>query len=77
MKEYLVRDNRLYLFPTPSFWTGLASLIDVGGGLNMANYASTDAQADSDAIRSDWLAVGDDIAAAILQVHESMAQRDS
>lgn len=77
MKEYLVRDNRLHLFPTPTFWTGLASLIDVGGGLNMANYALTDEQADSDALRSDWLAVGDDIAAAILQVHESMAQRDS
>ncbi len=77
MKEYLVRDNRLHLFPTPTFWTGLASLIDVGGGLSIANYAPTDAQADSDALRSDWLAVGDDMVAAIVQVHESMVQHDT
>ncbi|MCY4537232.1 MAG: hypothetical protein OXE52_03280 [Chloroflexi bacterium] len=74
MKKYDLSQSRLHLFPTPTFWTGIGSLIDVCGLLNMANYAETDEQADADALRSDWLAVGDDIAAAIGQYRESLVR---
>ena len=65
MEDYDFKRSRLHLFPTPTIWTGIGSLMDICGVLNTYNAAPSGAKADYDAIRSDWLAVGDDIAAAI------------
>ncbi len=65
MEDYDLKRSRLHLFPTPTIWTGIGSLMDICGVLNTYNAAPSAAKADYDAIRSDWLAVGDDIAAAI------------
>ena len=65
MEDYDLKRSRLHLFPTPTIWTGIGGLMDICGVLNTYNAAPSGAKADYDAIRSDWLAVGDDIAAAI------------
>lgn len=65
MENYDLKRSRLHLFPTPTIWTGIGSLMDICGVLNTYNAAPSGAKADYDALRSDWLAVGDDIAAAI------------
>ncbi len=65
MENYDLKRSRLHLFPTPTIWTGIGGLMDICGVLNTYNAAPSGAKADYDAIRSDWLAVGDDIAAAI------------
>ena len=65
MEDYDLKRSRLHLFPTPTIWTGIGSLMDICGVLNTYNAAPSGAKADYDALRSDWLAVGDDIAAAI------------
>ena len=78
------RLNHLYLFPTPTFWTGIGSLIDICGVLNrhdatsLAGQAEYDdaaaAKADRDAMRSDWEAVGAGMRRAINQ-YEKKANR--
>ena len=65
MEDYDLKRSRLHLFPTPTIWTGIGSLMDICGVLNTYNAAPSGAKADYDALYSDWLAVGDDIAAAI------------
>ena len=65
MERYDLKRSRLHLFPTPTIWTGIGSLMDICGVLNTYNAAPSGAKADYDALRSDWLAVGDDIVAAI------------
>ncbi len=54
-----------FLFPQPSFWIGVARLLDFGQGLVRYNYASTAEEADFNALLSDWKAVGDDVRWAI------------
>ena len=54
-----------FLFPRPSFWIGVARLLDFGQGLVRYNHASTPAEADFNALLSDWKAVGDDVRWAI------------
>ena len=52
------------LFNQPSFVEGLARILDFGDTLSEYNLSLTPQQADFHAIRSDWLAVGDDLRAA-------------
>ena len=55
------------LYARPSFWEGLARLIDIGGTLNDYNMFESDEQADTRALLSDWEAVGGDLRAAMEQ----------
>jgi hypothetical protein len=48
----------------PSFWEGIARLIDVGGTLNEYHRPTSSKEADLRAIESDWEAVAGDIVAA-------------
>ena len=78
------RLNHLYLFPTPTFWTGIGSLIDICGVLNrhdatsLAGQAEYDdaaaAKADCDAMRSDWEAVGASMRRAINQYEKEIGK---
>ncbi len=77
MKRYDSKISRLHLFPTPNVWTGLGSLIDVYGALNTYNYAPSNAKADYDALRSDWLAVGDYITESIQKHYDNIEREKS
>lgn len=54
-------DDTCFLFADPSFLTGLASVMDLGGSLLTYNVAPSGAEADQRAIASDWAVVGLDI----------------
>ena len=53
------------LFARPSALEGVARILDFGGTLNEYNTANSPQQADTLALWSDWLAVGDDMWSAI------------
>jgi hypothetical protein len=57
--------SRYFLFARPSFWSGMARVVDLGGTLNEYNYSISPRKADYYAIRSDWNVVGDDISEAV------------
>ena len=50
-----------YLFATPSFFGGMASVLDIGGTLLVYNQSSTPAEADTKAMKNDWKAVEKDL----------------
>ncbi len=54
-------DDTCFLFADPSFLTGLATVMDVGGGLLTYNISRSGAEADERAIASDWAVVGSDL----------------
>lgn len=56
-----------FLFADPSFLGGLSATLDLGSTLTMYNDSNSPQEADVRAIRSDWLAVGDDIFQAMEQ----------
>lgn len=54
-----------FLFATPSFVGGMASVLDLGTTLVVYNESRTLAEADARAIEADWQVTGDDIRAAM------------
>jgi len=50
-----------FLFTQPSFLSGVASVLDLGGTLNNPNTSRDTIGADFMALRSDWLTVGNEI----------------
>jgi len=53
------------LYARPSFWGGIARLLDVGVMLNEYNYSTSPEEADFLALQSDWEMVGADLCWAI------------
>ncbi len=53
-----------YLFARPSFISGMASVLDIGGNNVNYNLSQTPEEADN-AIKSDWYIVGKDISDTI------------
>ncbi|MHB8737077.1 MAG: hypothetical protein ACYC9D_00585 [Candidatus Dormibacteria bacterium] len=47
-----------FLFATPTFWQGIARILDLGGVLNTYNTCDSDQEADRVALASDWYAIG-------------------
>ena len=60
-----MRDRSDFLYARPSFVEGAARVFDLGGTLNEYNTSPTGRDADAIAIRSDWVAIGQDIRDAI------------
>ena len=54
-----------YLFARPSFLSGIAGLADLAGTPHAYNRWPTPAEADAWALYSDWVAVGNDLRAAM------------
>lgn len=78
MSEYMPKTNRLHRVPTSTVWTGIGSMFDVCGVLNTYTVAPSGEREDYEALRSDWLAVGDYIAEAIVLHREAIEkERDS
>ena len=72
MRDYLPITNRLHNVPTPTAWTGIGSLFDICGVLNTYDIAPSSERADYEALRSDWLAVGDYITEAIIRYQQEI-----
>ena len=53
------------LFAEPSAIEGVARLLDLGGTLQEYNTHDTDEEADVEALKNDWRAVGDDLKVSI------------
>lgn len=56
-----LNDNTCFLFADPSFLSGAAGVMDIGGGLLIYNVSESGREADERAIASDWAVVGSDI----------------
>ncbi len=69
--------NGTILFARPSFAEGLARIVDMGGTLNEYNSASSNEEADYNALLADWQAVGDAIRQAAKQYEADPAVIDS
>jgi hypothetical protein len=54
-----------YLFAKPNFIGGMARLLDLGSTLNVYNDSPSEEIADMKALKSDWMAVGNDMRFAI------------
>ena len=63
------------LFARPSALGGLASILDFGDTLTEYNTANSPEQADVLALWSDWLAVGDDMRAALRAYEATESER--
>ena len=58
-------ESSYFLFAKPSFLGGVATLMDFGNTLLVYNESVTPEQADYFAVKSDWVAVGNDLRRAI------------
>ena len=56
--------STFFLFARPSFWEGVARILDFGNVLTEYNKSLTPQQADALAMRADWVTVGEDIQSA-------------
>ncbi|MCL2659596.1 MAG: hypothetical protein FWD64_03640 [Acidobacteriaceae bacterium] len=54
-----------FLFAQPSFASGAARVLDLWGAFDEYNQSKTSREADTKAIASDWIVVGQDIRDAI------------
>lgn len=69
-----------YLYAHPSFVEGFARLVDIGNTLSVYNTSLTADQADTLAILSDWVVVGDDLRSSLIddirsqQIEEQVAK---
>ena len=54
-----------FLFAQPSFLSGVARVVDLGGTFDSYNRSANEASADLRAICSDWAAIGEDMKKAI------------
>lgn len=53
------------LFRNPSFSKGVARTVAMFGGLDSYRTSGSNAQTDAEAIKQDWIAVGQDLTAAV------------
>jgi len=60
-KKGIKKSLSLYPFTVPSFLSGIARLLDVGGTFNSFYYIENAEEADSVAIESDWAIIGNDM----------------
>jgi hypothetical protein len=65
MNASCLQKHSFRLFARPTFTEGVARVFDFANVLQKYRYDTTDHEADANALRSDWMAVGDDIRHAI------------
>ena len=75
MYPALVR-RTLFLMAEPSFWYGPARILDLFGRLDQFNISPTPQEADARAIAADWVAVGDELWAAMEAADPDAPSRD-
>ncbi len=62
-----IMSHSFFLFARPSFYGGMARLLDFGGTLNVYNSYPTGEMADAKALSEDWKAVAADLRSAVAQ----------
>lgn len=67
--------STFYLFAMPTFWSGVARVVDLAGRFDDYNFSVDEAEADAVATWTDWIAVGDDLAVAAESVRERQLTR--
>ena len=65
-----------YLFATPSFLGGMASILDLGSTMTLYNESLTPEEADSKAVFSDWTVVGHDIESSMVTFAREHGRED-
>jgi hypothetical protein len=65
--------NKLYA--NPSTIEGMSRVVDLGATMQVYNTSETDEQADFEALRNDWCAVGDDFRFAIKKYGQQTAKQ--
>ena len=60
-KKEIRKSLSQYYFHIPSFLSGVASVLDVGGTFNVFNQVESPEEADHIAIKSDWAIIGKDM----------------
>ena len=65
MNAHSQQHHSFRLFARPTFLEGAARVFDFANVLQNYRYDTTEREADTNALRSDWMAVGDDIGYAI------------
>ena len=65
MNASSLQKHSFRLFARPTFLEGAARVFDFANILQRYRYDTTDHEADANALRSDWMAVGDDIRHAV------------
>ncbi len=63
-----LRDD--FLFARPSFFEGMARVMDFGNTLNIYNLSRNGAEADFIAIRNDWRMVAQDLKEAVAKLEK-------
>ncbi|MEA2030498.1 MAG: hypothetical protein U9N55_02725 [candidate division Zixibacteria bacterium] len=72
----LDRSSTSRLFARPSFFEGIARLLDFTNSLQVYNYSKTEAEADAKALAGDWRMVGRDIKAAVDEYDQEEAPKE-
>ena len=65
MNTSYLHKHSFRLFARPGFLEGVARIFDFANVLQSYRYDTTAREADAKAVRSDWMAVGDDLRHAI------------
>ncbi len=68
----LYESNRL--FAEPSLIEGVSRVLDLGATLQEYNTSRTEQEADTEAIKNDWRAVGDDLRLSIRKYEQGVAK---
>lgn len=65
-----------FLFATPSFIGGMASVLDLGTTMVVYNESASTQEADARAMASDWNVTGQDIKTAFDQIRKELNVQD-
>jgi hypothetical protein len=63
-----------FLFARPSFFSGMTAALDIGATLTVYNDSKSPTEADIQALRADWRAVGKDVSTAIESYEQTCLQ---
>jgi hypothetical protein len=64
-----------FLFASPSFWSGVARLLDLWGKFDDYNREQSGEETDRAALYSDWRIVGQDLRDSWIQFHKDEAKQ--
>lgn len=62
-----IGEDTFHLFAIPTFFEGIGRVLDIGSSLEIYNISESPLEADTNAIKHDWKAVGKDLYSAIKQ----------
>ena len=60
-----------FLFARPSFFEGMARILDFGNTLQVYNISHDEVEADFAAIAADWHAIGEDMMKAVREITQA------